>query len=225
MASVGLRARKKEQTWTAISDAALRLFGERGFDAVSITEVAEAANVSRRTLFAYFPTKEDLVVQRFADHEDEAGRIVRQRPANVDAITALRDHFLDGVSRHDPFTGCNDIPQVLVLYRLLLGTHSLASRMLAFLASGERALTEALVDPDGVDYRTASLVAAQVIAVQRTLAEANYRSIAEGRPADEVEPEALAAARLGFDLLRDGAARVLSSSRATSQASVNPAGG
>ncbi len=213
MASVGLRVRKKQQTWGAISDAALRLFGERGFDAVSITEVAEAANVSRRTLFAYFPTKEDLIVQRFADHEDEAGRVVRQRPANVDALTALRDHFLDGVSRHDPFTGCNDLPQVLVLYRLLLGTHSLASRMLDFLASGERALTEALVEQDGTDYATARLVAAQVIAVQRTLAEANYRSIAEGRPADEIEPEALAAAALGFDLLRDGAARVLHSSR------------
>lgn len=68
---MALRERKKLRTREAISTAAIELFVEHGFDQVSITQVAEAAEVSRRTLFAYFPTKEDLVIHRFADHEDE----------------------------------------------------------------------------------------------------------------------------------------------------------
>ncbi len=206
---IGLRERKRLKTWTEISETALVLFIERGFDAVSITEVAAAANVSRRTLFAYFPTKEDLVVRRFADHEDEAGRVVRDRRKGVGALTALREYFLDGIRRHDPFTGCSDLPQVLALYRLLLGTPALGSRLLAFLASGERALTDALVERDGLDHNAAQLIAAQVIAVQRTLSEGNYRSIVSGRSAAEVEPEALVVATLGFDLLQSGVGRVL----------------
>jgi AcrR family transcriptional regulator len=211
MPPAGLRERKKQQTWTAISDAALRLFLKRGFDSVSITEVAAAANVSRRTLFAYFPTKEDLVVRRFADHEDEAARAVRGRRDGAHALTALREHFLDGIRRHDPFTGCSDLRQVLALYRLVLETPALGSHLLAFLAAGERALADALVERDGLDRDTSRLVAAQVIAVQRALSEGNYRRIVAGRSAAEVEADALAAAAIGFDLLRDGVARALPS--------------
>ena len=77
----GLRERKKQRTHAAISEAAIALFLEHGFNQVSVAQVAEAAEVSKRTLFAYFPTKEDLVVHRLADHETEFARVVRARPA------------------------------------------------------------------------------------------------------------------------------------------------
>ena len=76
---MGLRERKKVRIRETIAATAIRMFLEAGFDQVSITDIAREAEVSRRTLFSYFPTKEDLVLQRFADHEDEAARIVRAR--------------------------------------------------------------------------------------------------------------------------------------------------
>ncbi len=60
MSESGRRARKKAQTRKAIGDAALRLFLERGYDQVSVREIADAADVSLSTLFNYYPTKESL---------------------------------------------------------------------------------------------------------------------------------------------------------------------
>ena len=58
----GLRERKRRRTFKAIHDAALRLFEERGYAAVTVADIAEAAEVSRATVFAYYPAKEDIVV-------------------------------------------------------------------------------------------------------------------------------------------------------------------
>ena len=57
----GLRERKKQQTRQLLAETARRLFAERGFENVSIVEIARAADVSEATVFNYFPTKEDLV--------------------------------------------------------------------------------------------------------------------------------------------------------------------
>jgi AcrR family transcriptional regulator len=70
----GLRDSKKAATRQAISDVATRLFVERGFENVSIDEIARAAAVARKTVFNYFPRKEDLVF----DREEESRELVRQ---------------------------------------------------------------------------------------------------------------------------------------------------
>src|SRR5580704_9008085 len=87
---MGLRERNKARTRETIAATAIRMFLADGFDAVSITDIARAAEVSRRTLFAYFPTKEDLVLQRFADHQDEPARVVRARLSGQSPLEALR---------------------------------------------------------------------------------------------------------------------------------------
>jgi AcrR family transcriptional regulator len=121
---MGLRERKKRQTYQAISDAAIALFLKKGFDRVSVAEVAAAADVSKPTLFRYFPAKEDLALHRFADHEDEAARVVAARPPGIPPLDALQRHFLDGLERSDPVTGLNDDEGVLAYLRLLYGTPS-----------------------------------------------------------------------------------------------------
>ncbi|CAL9299973.1 TetR family transcriptional regulator [Streptomyces sp. NPDC052644] len=204
-AGPGLRERKKARTYRAISDAAVALFLERGFDRVSVAEVAAAAEVSKPTLFRYFPAKEDLVVHRFADHRDEAARVVAARGGGVGPLEALRRHHLDGLARRDPVTGLNDEPSVLAFHRLVYGTPSLLARLYAYQGESERALAEALGAPGEPDVG-ARLAAGQIIAVLRVLAEENWRRIASGESADAVHPDAVAAAEAAFRQLAEGLA-------------------
>ncbi|MER5712368.1 TetR family transcriptional regulator [Streptomyces sp. NPDC042898] len=197
----GLRERKKERTRQALSDAAVALFLEKGFDAVSVAEVAAAAEVSKPTLFRYFPAKEDLVLHRFADHEDEAARVVAAgRLAGTAPLDALYAHVLDGLGRQDPVTGLCDHPAVLAYHRLLYGTPALVARLHAYRARSEAALADAL----GGDPLDARVAAGQIVAVLRILAEENTARIAGGETAGEVAADAVAAAGRAFRALRDG---------------------
>ncbi|MFJ7948210.1 TetR/AcrR family transcriptional regulator [Streptomyces sp. NPDC096354] len=198
-APISLRERKKQLTYQAVSDAAIAMFLERGFDKVSVAEVAAAADISKPTLFRYFPAKEDLALHRFADHEDEAARVVAARGQDESPLDALRRHFLDGLERRDPVTGLCDHPQVLAFHRMLYGTPSLVARMYGYQGRSEAALARALGDavPD-------RLAAGQIIAVQRILALENWRRIDAGESADEVYEDAVRAAELGFVQLGSG---------------------
>jgi AcrR family transcriptional regulator len=93
-APTGRRERKKAATRAAIADAALRLFVERGYDQVTIRDVADAADVSTTTLFKHFPGKEALVFDEEADREAELVAAVRDRPAGLGVVDALREHVL-----------------------------------------------------------------------------------------------------------------------------------
>ncbi|CAL9462878.1 hypothetical protein SUDANB58_02684 [Streptomyces sp. enrichment culture] len=196
MSEIGLRERKRQRMYQVLSDIAVRLFLEKGFDAVSVAEVAAAAEVSKPTLFRYFPAKEDLVLHRIADHVGEAARVVGQGPTPVEA---LRRHFLDGLRRHDPITGLNDDPEVLAYHALLYGTPALVARLHTFLERSEAALATAL----GGDL-DARLAAGQIIAVQRILAQENWRRIAAGERAADIREDAVAAAERAFELLAAG---------------------
>ncbi|WP_179255684.1 TetR/AcrR family transcriptional regulator [Streptomyces sp. SS07] len=198
-APVGLRERKKRLTYQAVSDAAITMFLERGFDKVSVAEVAAAADISKPTLFRYFPAKEDLVLHRFADHEDEAARVVTGRAPDETPLDALRRHFLDGLDRRDPVTGLCDVPQVLAFLRLLYGTPSLVARLHAYQGRSEAALARAL--GGGLSDR---LAAGQIIAVLRILALENWRRIDAGESADRVYAGAVQAAEEAFVQLRTG---------------------
>jgi AcrR family transcriptional regulator len=200
----GLRERKKQRTHAAISEAAIALFLEHGFNKVSVAQVAEAAEVSKRTLFAYFPAKEDLVVHRLADHETEIARVVRARPAGTAPLTAVREHFLKGLRERDPITGLNDRPEVRRLHRMILDAPSLVARMERFKTGAERALAQALRETAETPELTARLAAVQIVAVHWALAQDNAERLAYGEPADERHAGAVADAEHAFALLENG---------------------
>ncbi|MEG8279204.1 TetR/AcrR family transcriptional regulator [Streptomyces sp. AHA2] len=196
MSQPGLRERKKQRMYRVVSDIAVRLFLEKGFDAVSVAEVAAAAEISKPTLFRYFPAKEDLVLYRIADHEGEAARVVAA--AQEPPVEALRRHFRAGLDREDPVTGLNGRPEVLAFHALLYGTPSLVARAHTHQERSEAALAEAL----GGDL-DARLAAGQIMAVLRVLALENWRRIAAGESVARVRPDAVAAADRAFARLAE----------------------
>jgi AcrR family transcriptional regulator len=197
MTVTGLRERKKQQTYDALSEAAIALFLKRGFDEVSVTDIAEAANVSKPTLFKYFPTKQDLVLHRIADHRHEAARVVAA--AGAPPVQALREHFLAGLTARDPITGLNDHPQVLAYYKLVFTTPALTTRLHQFMDDDEHALAEAL----GGDLN-GELLAAQAVSVQRVLSRRNWEAITAGQRAADRYLDAVTEAETAFDGLPIG---------------------
>jgi AcrR family transcriptional regulator len=89
-AASGLRERKKARTREAIIDAALDLFGSKGFEATTIEDIAAAADVSPRTFFRYFDSKVDLVMAHNEAHGDKIGPLIAARPATEGPLEALR---------------------------------------------------------------------------------------------------------------------------------------
>ncbi|MFI5782957.1 TetR/AcrR family transcriptional regulator [Nocardia sp. NPDC051570] len=197
----GLRELKKVRLRETIAATAIRMFLESGFDQVSITDIAREAEVSRRTLFAYFPTKEDLVLQRFADHEDEAARTVRAGRTDQPPLDRLREAQLDALRRRDPNTGLNDAPEIMAFLQLVFGTETLAARLMRYTSRGVAALAAALHE-NGFDPLTARLTAAQVIVLERELALMNHESLVNGESAADRYPEAVRATNRAFDLLQ-----------------------
>jgi len=87
-ADVGLRERKKAKTRAAIRHEALRLFREQGYDATTVEQIAEAAEVSPSTFFRYFPTKEDVVLRD--DYDDQMIEVFRSQPPELTPMQAFR---------------------------------------------------------------------------------------------------------------------------------------
>jgi AcrR family transcriptional regulator len=96
---LGLRERKKRQTRQVIFETASRLFAERGFDAVTVAEVARAADVSGVTVFNYFPTKEDLFFGGMEVFEEQLLEAVRGREPGESAVEAFRRLLMNSFGR------------------------------------------------------------------------------------------------------------------------------
>ena len=92
---MGLRELKKEQTRQLISGTAWRLFADRGFDQVTVAEIARDAQVAEATVFNYFPSKEDLFYSRFEAFSARLADAVRDREPGEPALTAFRRALLE----------------------------------------------------------------------------------------------------------------------------------
>src|SRR5260221_7205143 len=99
----GLRQRKKQRTRETIARAARELFAERGYHATTLPDIAEAADVSTRTIFAYFPSKEDILFADFPLMKDALAHALAERPEGEEALETVRRFILGtvGIEKSD----------------------------------------------------------------------------------------------------------------------------
>jgi AcrR family transcriptional regulator len=97
MPSTGLRELKKARARRHIADTAARLFAERGYEHVAVSDVARAAEVAEQTVYNYFPTKDQLVTDRDQRIQDRLSELIRSRPPGVTPAAAIRDYVLASV--------------------------------------------------------------------------------------------------------------------------------
>jgi AcrR family transcriptional regulator len=142
----GLRERRKALTAAELEAAAYRLFGERGFDNVTVDDIAVEADVSRRTFFRYFASKEDVLL---ADHFVQLARLreaMDARPDDEPIVTALRNSVLSLTSDFEERK-----EKVVIRARLMRDTPSLQARSLVHQQLWENAMQEMVADRLGVD--------------------------------------------------------------------------
>jgi AcrR family transcriptional regulator len=201
----GLRERKKRRTRQLIADVAWHLFEERGFDGVSVAEIAHAADVSEATVFNYYPAKEDLVYERMASYEDEVLTAVRRRPEGQSVVAAFGEFVVE--PRGLLASGDADaVGNIAAVTRLIAGSRVLLARerelwdqytaSLATLIADERGLA-----PEDVE---AWVVASALIGVQRALVNYVRRQALAGVASRTIALRVRARGRRAIGLLEAG---------------------
>jgi AcrR family transcriptional regulator len=123
----GLRERTRRAIQKEITEAAERLFVERGYEATTIGHIAEAVGMSRRTLYRYFSTREDVVLGKLDVVGDEVLAALRERPAGEPVWASLR-HSFDGMIAHLDHAGSTGL--AAPMQRIILETPGLRARYL-----------------------------------------------------------------------------------------------
>ena len=203
--STGLRERQKQQTRQLIFDTASRLFAERGFDAVTVAEVARAADVSEMTVFNHFPTKEDLCFAGMEFFEERLLDAVRERADGVSALAAFRRLVVDGCSRLAAQENTEviakaaaligDSPALQVREREIVARYT---QRLAELLAAETGARPGDVEPQGV--------ASALMGTHRALVAYVRGSVLAGRRGPKLAADARAQAERAFARLDSGLA-------------------
>ncbi|MFD5649585.1 TetR/AcrR family transcriptional regulator [Streptomyces sp. NPDC127039] len=181
----GLRERKKRQTRQYISDVATGLFLERGFEAVTVAEVADAANVSVNTVYNYFPAKEDLFLDRSKGVVDRLSRWVRGRRDGESAARAVLRELREEVESVSPRIGLMD--GYAGFMGVIHASPALRSRLWAIGQEVQDNLEHTLREETGApdDDPVPSLMAGQVSWLHGTvMAAIGRRMMAGGKPAE-----------------------------------------
>ncbi|MFC9219466.1 TetR/AcrR family transcriptional regulator [Streptomyces hygroscopicus] len=199
----GLRERKKRQTRQHISDVATGLFMERGFEAVTIAEVAEAAEVSVNTVYNYFPAKEDLFVDREEEIVDRPSRLVRERPAGQSAARALLDRLRQDIRERHPYVGLTDGYERF--RQVIVDSPTLMARLFTIQGRTVHQLGVTLREEAAAEPRdpTPEFIAHQLIGAENAVRRGIQRGLEEGGGVDEVAEDALRMVDVMESLLGD----------------------
>ncbi|HEX5449397.1 MAG TPA: TetR family transcriptional regulator [Gaiellaceae bacterium] len=205
---MGLRETKKLRTREEIAGQAMRLFVTKGFDHVTVAEVAAAAGVSEKTVFNYFPTKEDLFFDEVPARRQALVDAVCNRAAGVSILEALRLLNRAQIERLAS-------PGFVHFARVIEESPELKAKELEIMSGFAHALTDALVT-QGVDRRDSHVVASMLVSVHRHL----FRTARELALAGKSGPGAVRRLRAdsdrAFELLGRGLGDLGMPSRSTS---------
>ena len=170
---LGLRERKKQQTRETISRAALRLFAEHGYDQTTLADIAEAADVSPRTIFSYYEGKEDILFCQEGAFLDQLKERLEQRPAGTTTVDAIRE-FIASIPPPDE--------QAMLRKQIVSNNPALQIKVRAHLGQLEPLLTESIAkDLDaGPDDIRPPLLAASMTAAFTTVRDRLHEAGAGG---------------------------------------------
>ncbi|MFI7634743.1 TetR/AcrR family transcriptional regulator [Nonomuraea sp. NPDC049400] len=149
---VGLRERKKQRTRRALVEAALRLFDEKGYEETTLAEIAAAADVSTRTFFSYFASKEDVVFYDSEGRMEQAVAVLADRQPEespADVLRRIVEESLEWLTTYEEFT----FEDAGLRLRLVLKEPALQARALMMLFENQARLARALhaAYPDKLD--------------------------------------------------------------------------
>jgi AcrR family transcriptional regulator len=197
---LGLRERKKRQTRLTISEVATTMFIERGFENVTVAEVAAAAGVSVNTVFNYFATKEELFFDRGSEVAEASSRIVRERKRGESAVAALRRSFRKAVKGETTLLLSRGIERFLATIE---ASPALKARARILFEESEQRLAATLAEEAGApaDDATARAVAAMVIGVEWMVIQEFRRRVLAGEPEDVVRAALSKLGERSFELL------------------------
>ncbi|MFQ6327513.1 TetR/AcrR family transcriptional regulator [Nocardia sp. CWNU-33] len=207
MTELGLRARKKLQTRQQIVEAAAALFAERGFDDVTVAEIARAANVSEKTVFNYFGTKEDLIFSGMDDFSAALLQAIRERPRGVSPFAAFGEFVVQPrglLAAEDP----DAIERLAAVARIIDDSTTLQTRQRQlFDANTDRLATLLAEEAGATDADIAAWVVANgLIGVLRAMQKYIHRAVLAGRRGPDLISDVLAQGERAVEVLEHGLA-------------------
>jgi AcrR family transcriptional regulator len=202
-AELGLRERKKRRTRQLIFDAAHRLFAERGFESITVAEIARAAEVSEVTVFNYFPTKEDLFYGGMQFFEEQLIDAVRRRARGESAVSAFRHRLLEGA---DALATRERVAAIKKAAQAISKSPGLVARERDIVDRYTRQLALVLAEETGAeaDDIEALGAAGAMMAVHRVLVDRIRKRVLAGRRGSELVEDYRTQARRAFRRLERG---------------------
>jgi AcrR family transcriptional regulator len=202
---LGLRERKKQQTRELIAETARRLFGERGFEHVSIAEIARAADVSQKTVFNYFATKEDLVYWRLESFEEELLATIRARAPGESVLAAFGRFVREPrgmLGKHD----AEARKRLAALTRMITESPALLAREQQVFAGYTASLAALIADETGAGEADVEpwVAANALMGVHRALIDYSRRRIVQGARHPTLARDVRAQADRALALLEHG---------------------
>jgi AcrR family transcriptional regulator len=198
----GLRERKKRAARQAIATAARRLFAERGFDAVTVAEVAVAADVSEKTVFNHFPKKEDLA---FAGREEGIALLVAAITERTPGTSVLDVFRALTTAVMDDFVAPGD-EDLLTVARIIRNSRTLQERLTVGWESGAAAVTAAIAETTGAadDDLVPAIVARTLWWTHRSIFLMALHGLLAEEDREQLVVRLRAAADRAYDQLADG---------------------